>query len=360
MFGITGSGTIVLGWLVALVTLTLVTLRWPRAAGPGGGAVLRRLTAQLLVLVVVLLAVGVSANRSGLWFVSWRDLFSVLTGPQLPPAGGDSAPTSTVGAPVDDPHVPGLRTYTVRGAASGYTGTVHVWMPGEDDAPGPGGRPVIQVLHGYPVSAQSAVANLRLPHHVSRLAEQDRLAGPVLLVPDWSPGEVDTECVNGPAVHMETWLATDLPAWARAELGASGDREAWATLGYSAGGWCAAMLAARHPQVYTAAITLGGYTSPTFSGGPQPFPASQARERGYDVVDLVRRTRPDIALLVQTSPQDTWSAPTTLPLLEAAGPPTRLTGWVMPDVGHRVGAWEPLVPASLAWLAGQAPGFAAG
>lgn len=366
MFGITGGGTLALAWLIAFTAFGLTVRHWARLGRPGPRAVLQRIAVLLLVPLLLVVAVALSVNLTGLWFVSWKDLGSVVTGPHVGhlrqfgddaaaaaqtdvgPWGGAGARGVTVGAPKAD-RFTHLTTYTVRGEASGYTGVVHVWQaPG---AAGPGGRPTIQLFHGYPVSAQSAFANLKIAQHVSA-----QVPGALVLVPDWSPGEVDTECVDGPEVKMETWLTRDVPAWAAAEFGASTARGGWATLGYSAGGWCSAAMAMRHPQTYSAGISLGGAMRPEFSGSYKPV-ATHGGD--YDLPKLARENPPAVALLTQFSQRDAYAAPSTNDLVEATDPPLSVTVWDTPDAGHRVGAWEPLVPEALDWLTRTAPGFPA-
>ncbi|WP_040156326.1 alpha/beta hydrolase [Mobilicoccus massiliensis] len=363
-FEITGAGTLLVACLLALGALVGVTRLWPRLATPGAKSVVGRVVAQLLVTVVLVAAVGVAVNRGGLWFVSWRDLGSVLLGPgdaamtehgaapgsaaatDVGPWGPANANVAPSAAPTTDPHT-GLTTYTVSGPASGHTGKVHVWTPPAGTA---APRRVLEVFHGYPVSAQSAFANLRLGDWAAQ-----GLRDTVIVIPDWSPVEFDTECVDGPAGKMETWLTTDVPAWAVRTLGAAPDRGSWATLGYSAGGYCASMAAMRHPQTYAAGISLGGYTRPVFSAHYTPFPPEGTP---YDLPRLARTDPPPVALLTQYSHRDTYAAPSSADLVAAARAPFSVTAWETPDTGHRVGAWKPLIPHAFAWLKKTAPGFA--
>lgn len=365
LFEIAGLGTVVVAWVVAVLVVGAVLRWWAVLGRPGVATVLARLAAMLLVLVTVVAAVGVSVNRAGLWFVSWRDLGSVVTGPNpgdliqhgadpraavgsnVGPWGATGVTASTVGAPTADSHTP-LRTYRVAGTASRYTGVVHVWQaPGE---PGPHGRPVIELFHGYPVSPQSGFANLDLQTHVGA-----HVPGALVLVPDWSPGEIDTECVDGPDLRMETWLTRDVPAWAVATLGATSDRGSWATLGYSAGGWCATAMALRHPQTYAAGISLGGAARPEFAG---PYAPVETHGGEYDLPALMARRPAPVALLVQYSDLDAYAAPSNDALIAGTRSPLSVTRWSTPDSGHRVGAWAPMVPEALTWLRRTAPAFA--
>ena len=259
------------------------------------------------------------------------------TSSPAPQAWGAAGATVLPTPPPGTDRRTGLRTYQVHGPASGYTGTVYAWVP-----PSGAVSSALQVFHGYPVSAQSAFANLDLGAHGA-----DALAHTVVLIPDWSPRELDTECVDGPAVRMETWLTTDVPAWAAHTFGVRPERAAWRTLGYSAGGWCAAMAVMRHPDTYAAGVSLGGYMRPEFSAGYRPV----TPEGGpYDLPLLARRSPPEVALLVQYSEHDALVAPTSSELVAAARAPLSVTRLSTPDSGHRVGAWKPLIPEALTWL----------
>ncbi|GAB49743.1 alpha/beta hydrolase [Mobilicoccus pelagius] len=361
MFGVTGLGTVLVAWACAIGALAAVTRAWPHLAHPGLRSVLTRVVAQLLVAVLLVVAAGATVNRAGLWFVSWRDLGSVVLGPptgaldahgatpataaaaQVGPWGPTSA-AAIASPPSDtDPHT-GLRSYSLTGPASGHTGTVFAWVPPQPV------RSALQVFHGYPVSPQSAFANLGLGDH-----GDGALRHTVVLLPDWSPRELDTECVDGPASAMETWLTTDVPAWAARTFGVPAERTAWTALGYSAGGWCAAMSAMRHPETYAAAVSLGGYTRPLFAPGYEPLSPTGG---GHDLPLLARRDPPPVAVLVQYSTRDTLVAPSVEELVAAARPPLSVTRWSTPHSGHRVGAWKPLIPEALAWLDHVVPGTA--
>lgn len=379
MFDVTGVGTLVLSWALALGALGWVTVRWPRAAGRGPAALGRRVVAQLVVSALVALAAGVTVNRHGLWFVSWADLRAIVAGPDVGPLrvrGADPAAAATTPlgpwgaaaasssapppapegvAPQRDRAAPDLLRYTVPGPVSGHVGVVHVWLP-----PGHAvGRtfPALEVFHGYPVSPQSAFVNLRLDEHVAAAGRAGR-PQPVVLLPDWAPGEVDTECLDGDGhAAMETWLTVDVPAWAARTLKVRPDRGSWASLGYSAGGFCAAVAAVRHPQTYAAAIVLGGYLRPELSAHYGPTVGGRPAAQAYDLVAAVAADPPPVAVLVQSSPRDTFAHPTSTAFADAARPPLSVTSWVLPDAGHRVGVWSRLVPTCLDWLAATAPGF---
>jgi pimeloyl-ACP methyl ester carboxylesterase len=112
------------------------------------------------------------------------------------------------------------------------------------------------------------ISALRLGGEVAKQAAAKRM-GPALVVsPQMDiPAGVDTECVNGAGGNpqLEIWLAQDVPNWVARTFRVQTDQAAWATIGLSAGGWCAAMVAMLHPAQFAAAIVLGGYFRPSLA-----------------------------------------------------------------------------------------------
>ncbi len=90
----------------------------------------------------------------------------------------------------------------------------------------------------------------------------------ILVSPSVAPHyNADTECVNGQPGNWETYLAVDVPNWvassSRSLVGASAN----ATAGLSMGGYCAQMLALRHPDKFSMSGNFSGTTLPTYPGG---------------------------------------------------------------------------------------------
>lgn len=126
--------------------------------------------------------------------------------------------------------------------------------------------PVLYLLHGSPGvpldwfrGAEAAVAGLAA-------AAAGR---PVILVaPRMSAGWLaDSECIDGPALHAESYLVDDVVPEVDQQLRtlpAAADR---GLLGNSAGGYCALTIGLRHPQVFSRVAALSPLTSPTYSYG---------------------------------------------------------------------------------------------
>ncbi len=360
---------------LAVAAFTAVVWSWPRWTGAGTRPVLARGALLLGVEGLVLLTAAVGVNDGFGFFADWTDLAGVVgVAVGQPPAsvhvGGGAVAAAMVrlgsGLPVvDRPAAPvvtpgpggGVFHFTVGGPASGIRGTVEVTLPpGYADPRRLHQRyPVLEAFPGYPGQPFDPIGAVRAAARARELGDAIILS-PTVQIP---PGR-DTECVDatGAAPRVETWLTRDLPRWAARTLRVRTDRASWATIGWSAGGWCAAMAAMLHPDTYAAAIVLGGYFRPDFGSRYVPFGPGSPAARRYDLVALAGHSPPPVALWMQTSRADSLSYPSSAQLLEAVRPPLSVQSLIMNHAGHRIGVWEALLPHALAWLGATLPGFA--
>ena len=374
-------------WVSAAVLFGWLVFR-PRSTGPGWWSVLRRAGYQLAVVVTVLLAVGVSLNDEYGWYANWADLGTTFSGTDpgnvvaAGAAAAQAAAGSTGGTGSDHQAVPltalpslaslGLksgvgpaagqvRQYVVTGPISRVSSTVSVWYPPQYTDPAMASHrfPVIEAFHGAPGTPRQLWYNMRLGQLTAQQTSAGTIAPSVIVMPYYTPGSVDTECVDGGAgqPQIEQWLTRDVTAWVEHHLHVSDERASWATFGLSAGAWCANMLAMLHPDLYSAAISLGGYYQPTFESRYTPFKPGSPQWKHYDLLALARDHPPKTALWVETSAADQVSYGTTRQLLAEAKPPTSVTADVLPNAGHRLSVWEALIPQTLQWLGRTAPGF---
>lgn len=374
---LTGPALLLLAVLSAVAALAGTVALWPRFAARGAVPVASRTGLLLLSDVTVLLVVAVVLNDQFGFFADWTDLAGALgAGAAATTATGGAAPSVAFGRgpvttaaparslpPLPPGQGPGGRvlTYTVTGARSGLTGEVLVDLPPSYRDPRAAARayPVLETFSGYPGSAAQWIGTMHLPAALDAATVAGRLGqtlvvSPVLEIP---PGE-DTECVDGGPGHaLETWVSHDVPAWVQQHFRVVPDRRAWATIGLSAGGWCSAMTTMLHPQRFGAAVVMGGYFRPEFTG-PPPFPPTGPQARRYDLVGLAGRAAPPVALWLETSHADRLSYASSTALLRAARPPMSVRSVVLEHAGHRIGVWQGLLPQALGWLGSTVPGFA--
>ncbi|WP_353647519.1 alpha/beta hydrolase-fold protein [Nakamurella sp. A5-74] len=369
---LTGSTfPILLGGLGALLLVTLV-LGFPRVGKPWLAMLLRGINAILLNAVVLLLAFAL-LNDEYAFYASWDDLFGTPTVAESAHGGADAqaaAEVATTGgaltgvkAAISLPPLQASRvqSFIITGATSGFTGQILVYVPPHYDPAAATRYPVIEVLHGFPASPATALVNLRVGDYVDTAVSKHKLAQPILVIPQIdNPNSVDDECINIPGgPQVETWLGVDVPRWTAQHFRTRTDRGSWATLGYSYGGWCSAVLGMRHSSTFVASIILLGYFRPDFSKDYDPIPARSPYLRQYDLVQVAAHRPPPVALWILTSKQDALSYPSTSALLSSARPPLSVTADVLQVGGHRREVITPAIPRSLAWLGRDLPGFRA-
>ncbi len=372
--GLTDIPFLVLVLVATVAALGWGALRTPR--GKGARGVLARLGMQVLASALVVLSVATVLNRQNEWYASWGDLFGSST-PVVRSNAGGAAPQQALQV---DPTGPGLPTptqrqlpplpspgqrdqvFTVTGTASGLTGKVLVSLPAgyEDPANADRTYPVIVAFHGYPGAPEVWMQGVNLVPSLDTLAGQGKIAPVIVVAPQIEfPAGADTECVNGGTAQpqVETWLARDVPDAMAVRLRVAGDRASWATLGFSSGGWCAAMVTMLHPDVYGAGVVLAGYMQPIFGNAYVPFRPTDAAFKRYQLVSLASSAPPPVALWLQTSKSDSLSYSSSAALLRAARPPLSIQSQVDISSGHRITVWADAMPTALTWLGATVQGF---
>jgi enterochelin esterase-like enzyme len=367
-------------WLVAAATFVWGVFSWPKATGTGRfadlwQAYLRRSGSQLAVVATALLAIAGTLNAQYDWYSSWSDLGTAFGGGDT--SVGSSEPVHAGGqlaAPirsVREPRITGLTsdpgpdgqymTVTLPGPVSKVSSSVVVWLPQSYTQAGSAHRryPVIEVFHGIPGSPREYSHDINLGKMVAGLADAGRMREAILVMPDSSPHKVDTECVNGGSrrLAMEDWLTKDVPNWVRHSLRVQPDRQSWATMGLSTGGFCSSMAAMLHPQTYGSAIELGGYLTPQFDSHYRPFAYASAAWKRYDIVKLAAVSPPPVALWIETSKTDSLSYWGNKRLIATARAPMSVTADVLLDAGHRMSVWVGVMPTALSWLGSTMSGF---
>jgi len=251
--------------------------------------------------------------------------------------------------------------YVVTGARSRITAPVVIVLPRTYFAAGSATRsyPVLEAFSGYPGGPSQWVETMSLDANLDSESSAGRIRDALLVMPtvEVPPGR-DTECVNGSAgdPEVETWLTQDVPAWVQRTFRVRTDRTAWATIGLSAGGWCAGMAAMLHPDRYSAAIVLGGYYQPKY-GNWRPSDQTGRLRRRYNLVMLAHDSPPPIAIWDETSHSDRTSYLSTKEFLAAARPPLSIEAVVLDHAGHRISLWKSLLDQTLDWLGRTVPGF---
>lgn len=359
--------------VLAVLLLASLVLAWPHTGRRVVDAVLRGVTAVVMNIVVVLLA-GTLLNDQYAFYVSWNDLLGV-TSPAVQATGGGTAAdvvkakvqgngVTDVAAPKVLPALPSphsrLQKYTVQVPGTSMKNTVYVYLPEGYDQANPRKYPVIEAMHGYPSRADVFQHVNGFFAAFDKAVAEHRMAPSVIVMSDINPpGNIDTECVNVPGgFQAETWIAHDVPAWTVQHFHVLTTRTAWAAYGFSFGGWCAAMVGVRDPDVFGAAVVMQGYFRPDFGPSYVPFKAGSSLYKSYDLVSIARHHPPAVALWILASKQDSLSYPSTNALVKDARRPLSVTADLLKEGGHREAVWVPKIPTTLSWLGRTLPGFA--
>lgn len=373
-----------LPFLVLVVVLTVVAVLAAAAWLPRTRRSVRGFAARVATLLgvsaLVLLSAAVVANNSFHFYADWGDLLGTTpvttqtTQGGASPAealgrattGGASAPAATRSAPTSLPALPApgqrRQSYVVQGPSSQLTGRLLVSLPPGYEDPANAGRtyPVIEAFHGFPGTPDVWMEGVNLVPSLDALAARRGIQDVIVVAPqlEFPPG-TDTECVNGGAgrPQVEAFVGTDVPSFVAAHLRVRTDRASWATIGFSSGGWCAAMTTMLHPDVFGGAVVLGGYFTPAFGSAYRPFSPGDPAARRYDLVQLARSAPPPVALWVETSAADGLSYSTSAAVLAGARPPLSVQSRVQVGAGHRMSVWTAAVPDALAWLGSTMTGF---
>ena len=370
--GLTSGFFATLAVALALVMPIVVIVVWRRVAGRS--AALRDVQRWGLVLVAQLsavLAVLVLINNAFGLYSSWDDLLgrtaTATAGDVLAPptTAASAAPhLSTAAAtvlPWKDGVPQGFSTYdspdtfvaqvTVPGASAPLK--VYVSLPPEygQAAYAHAQFPVVELFHGYPGSPTTWFHAMDVR---AKLADAVGAgATPVVLViPQISvAGAPDLECTDLPGQpQIATFLTTEVRSVVTTHFRVRSDRAGWAAMGYSEGGYCAAQLVLRHPELFAAGVSLSGYDAPESSA----FDSLPALKKAGSLSVLLR-SAPPVALFASASSQDPQSSGSLTSLRTGARAPTLVTTQLFPQGGHNTADWSAGLPVNFAWLSRHLP-----
>ncbi|WP_058235155.1 alpha/beta hydrolase [Devriesea agamarum] len=351
------------------------------------GGIITQVIVVVLLPVLVMMTVFLAINRANQMFPTWSDLLSFGSADDQTSAEGfggtpgktgheiisehdaDKGITALQRNPVADPAFGGAVknvstgqwvTVTVPGKASDVTNTALVYLPSGYMQNPNKNYPVILAFPGIPGAPEAWIKPFPLGPTMDDLVKNGEMRQAIVVSPNVYPGSNDTECVdpsNGKN-RWETWITQDVVNWTKTHMRTIKDPKAWATLGYSAGGWCASMVTVRHPNIAPTAITLAGYFEPDYAKGQAH---TSSRDPKYNLPDLVRHHKPAVSIYFFSGGKDDLPRASLLRMrnaVSAAHGPTALTVEQTKTGGHFVNLWVNHLPNSLKWLAKNASYFA--
>ena len=356
--------------VVAISIPVVLVVLWRRAPRGSRWALPSILVAVLFGQGAAVAAVAVDVNRDYGFYPSWSSLFGTGLAPPVVARGVRLGLNGQV-----VPHRPVLRVsepatdtgryeqVTLKGTRSGVTQKVIAWLP-----PQYGDRrfirtrfPVVMVLGGADVRIAYVVQRLDFATVASEQIRSGRVAPFVAVFPEINVAlPMDTECTDYPgSTQAFTWLNQDVRNWATSTLRVATDSRRWSVMGWSTGGYCAALLHLRAPQRFGAAASVEGYFNPepdsTTGNLARLLKSSPTFAHDSSPTWLIQNRPPHPAhLLVMTSQQDPQSRPQSLEFLRRARDVPGIQPYVVNGLGHTLDAYASVLPPILGWLAAVA------
>lgn len=353
--------------LAIAIPVSLLFL-WRRAPRSSRWAVPAFLVGVLLAQATAVAAVADKVNRDYGFYPTWAS----LVGTQVaPPLAGDPGRrlglTGFVGSrrqvlPLTSGSASDTGRYeriTLKGAQSGISQTVITWLPPQyhDRRYAQIRFPVVMVLGGADVHIPYVVDRLNFAKTASQEIRSGRMAPFVAVFPEINVAlPVETECTDYPAgTKAFTWLNQDVRNWATSTLRVTPDGRAWSVMGWSTGGYCAAMLHLRAPERFGAAVSFEGYFTPepdsTTGNLAQlliKFPTLAQDSSPTWLIE--HRPPPRPHLLVMSSDNDPQSYPGALRFLARERNVPGVQPYLVKGVGHSLDAYQSVLVPTLNWL----------
>ncbi|MFE0702973.1 alpha/beta hydrolase [Streptomyces sp. NPDC058872] len=365
--GLTSNKVLVLAVVLAVVLFMATVWLWPRLARRGWRAVVGRVGLLLATQVALFAALGLTANKSFLFYGSWADLFGQEQemGVVVDHAGG-SRGVRVVGTQALD--VPGggrpsiggqIQKVVLTGERSGIVSPAYVYLPPEYFQEQYAKRtfPASVVLTGYPGTAENLIKGLKYPRTAYLQAKEGRMQPMVLVMlrPTVAPPR-DTECVDVPGgPQTETFFAEDLPRAVSGAYRVGAEPRNWGFMGNSTGGYCALKIALHHPDRFAAGVGFSAYyrAAEDVTTGDLFHGDDALRKRGDLLWSLDHEPLGNTSFLVTTSKRGEGNLKGTQEFIRKVKGPARVSSIVLESGGHNFNTWNREIPPGLVWMGGK-------
>lgn len=368
--------TIVLAVVAFCVALFIV----PRRRTGGVLKYVEQFFALTLTTVLVLFALGIYLNSQNNWYTNTDVFFAENQDPTVQNFGDQQQDVvkgavqhGTPNSIQKDPHSNPLFgsqipadtskgayvTFNLAGNKTGKTVKTMVWLPPSYFTDSTRIFPVIVGFAGFPGTLDTYSKTLDYGGRIMNAVHQKNMQEAIFAVPDVSPGTYDSECVDGNganAPQVESFVTQDLVPWIENNLRTINDASAWATTGYSAGGYCAALFPIKHPDFFGNGLVQSGYFNPVYSDNQQ---WNDPQDPHYRLAEVATHTKPNVGIYFYGAKDDTLAMQDLDEFSHAVASPTVFELVTVPYGGHTADVWEPGINSGLAWLGHRSSAFAA-
>jgi len=344
---------------------------WRRGPRKSRWAIPVFLVGVLFAQASAISAVAVSVNRDYGFYPTWSSLWGTPTAPPVVVAGARLGLNAVVGTrrrilplasgPASD--IGSYKTITLKGAQSGISQTVVTWLPPQyhDRRYAKTVFPAVMVLGGADVHIQPVIDRLNFATTASQEIRSGRVAPFVAVFPEMNVAlPVETECTNYPGGPQSfTWLNQDVRNWATSTLRVTKDGRRWSVMGWSTGGYCAALLHLREPARFGAAASVEGYYTPEPGGGTgnlakllKKYPKLALESSPTWLIE--HRPPARVHLLVMSSNTDPQSYPQTKQFLRREQNVPGVQPYIVQNIGHSLDAYQAVLAPIMNWMAAVA------
>ncbi len=358
-----------IGLAIAIPVALLIL--WRRAPRSSRWAIPVFLVGVLSAQATAVAAVAVSVNRDYGFYPTWSSLWGTPVAPPVIRAGARLGLNALVGTrrkipPLTSGPASDIGRYeriTLNGTQSGISQTVITWLPPQyyDRRYANTRFPVVMVLGGAEVRIPTVVDRLNFATTASREIRSGRVAPFVAVFPEMNVAmPVETECTDYPGGPQAfTWLNQDVRNWATSTLRVHQDGRRWSVMGWSTGGYCAALLHLREPARFGAAASVEGYYTP--GPGPSTGNLGQLLKENPTLAQessptwlIEHRPPARVHLLVMSSNTDPQSYPQAQQFLQRERNVPGVQRYIVQNVGHSLDGYAAVLPPILDWLAAVA------
>jgi len=236
-----------------------------------------------------------------------------------------------------------IGTAVIPGTVSGFTARpAGIYLPPAALTAHPPKLPLVVLLMGQPGNPDPGAIAVILDRYA---AAHQGLAPIVVVADQLGDPTIDTLCLDTPRYgNVETYVNTDVVAWARANLNILTDRAHWTVVGYSHGGQCAISFAAKHPDLWGNVLDISGEEYPGADHAARTltevFGGSQT---AYDAqkpsIILAHNNYPDTTAIFTVSTDDASFMPGVKRVAAAAtAAGMHVTYYEVLNGGHGIGA----------------------
>lgn len=355
--GLTSIATEVFLIVLTILAIALVLYFWKKLASR---SVLLRLIILVLCQALAVTSVGVVINRDNGFYSSWQDLFGIKI---------DYSKTAVKYANLKVIDAKTLKKYPrtpdgqvivkeiIRGRLSNVSGVVYFVLPkNQVDLVRRGQKidlsqsKIVEFINGYPSGPETWFHSMNVAHEIALSDQVSGRKSIIAVIPTVNvDGSKDLECMNFPGggTQAETWLSHDIHSYAVKRLGIPETK--FSLLGVSTGGWCTAMLAIKHPNLFDGGVSISGYYAPAFNSGISNNDREYLTKK-YDLSKLEQKLTNPIRLLLIASAQDEYSFSRTKRFIKAQHPMIISNYVEIPFGGHNNRVWKKELPRSFFWI----------